>query len=528
MNRWILAALAAWLGMGASACGVPDDEDARAPELADDGKADSVTASDGRLWRFRRDDSGRVVKARIDESDAAAAPARHYDTQAVAMAFVHKNARMLGVAADLGDVRITSIDGGVVDLQQLIAGRPLFGAELRVLIDETGRVSTIYDHAVRGVTATAITPRISAADALARVSPDVIVSTTPELGWALDHMGRPVAVWRIDDGGVRFLIDAQTGDVLDKDDSLRDASAQGTIYEENGFVTPYPTEGDLLDLASDQTLRGPNVIVLASASTTVQGHFDFATGTPGFGQVMAYHHVDHVVRWLGDRGFHPRHRAISVHTRAFRQLNAYFDPRADGIFLGATSAFDAADDADVVVHEFGHSVVHAYAPGLLGKSWSLGDASLHEGYADFLSCIYFDNPLSAAALHLALWKEGDAGDYLQKIGFDSKHPGRACNSSHINPRDVDSDPHVTGMIASGALWDVRSQVGAVTGDKLALSALAHLARSDNDFTDLLEAVLEADRRAGGHHATGIRAAFSRHGVEANTRRSRLGTLPWLP
>ena len=84
------------------------------------------------------------------------------------------------------------------------------------------------------------------------------------------------------------------------------------------------------------------------------------------------------------------------------------------------------------------------------------------------------------------------------------------------------------MIASGALWDVRSQVGAVTGDKLALSALAHLARSDNDFTDLLEAVLEADRRAGGHHATGIRAAFSRHGVEANTRRSRLGTLPWLP
>src|SRR5262249_1172279 len=159
---------------------------------------------------------------------------------------------------------------------------------------------------------------------------------------------------------------------------------------------------------------------LAVASSVVEGHFDFAPGTAGFGQVMVYHHLDHVVRWLAAHGFQPRHRAIPVHTRAMRVLNAYFDPRADAIFLGATSSFDTADDADVFVHEFGHAVVHAYAPGLLGKHWALGDASIHEGYADLLSCIYFDNPLSAAALHLALWHEGDAGGYLQKIGFDSR------------------------------------------------------------------------------------------------------------
>jgi len=335
-------------------------------------------------------------------------------------------------------------------------------------------------------------------------------------------------VWRIDDGGVRFLIDAQSGAMLSRDDSMLEASAQGAIYDENSYMTPYPTEGDLLDLASDQTLHGPNVIVLASASTTVRGQFDFATGTPGFGQVMVYHHLDHVVRWLADRGFTPRHRAIPVHTRAFRMLNAYFDPRADGIFLGATPAFDTADDADVFVHEFGHAVVHAYAPGLLGSKWSLGDASLHEGYADFMSCIYFDNPYTAAALHLALQKEGDAGGYLAKIGFDPRHPGRACNSGHVYPRDSDADPHVTGMIASGSLWDVRAKIGKDAGDKLALQAIAHLAKSDNDFTDLLEAVLEADRRAHGGHATDIKAAFARHGVTPNARKSRMGSLPWMP
>ena len=526
MNRWILAALAAWLGMGVPACGTPDDdEDARTPELTDDGKADSAAATDGNLWHFRRDDSGRVVKARLDES-APVASARRHDVQAVALAFVRKNTRVLGVAADLGDLRVTSAGDGAVDLQQLVDGRPLFGAEIRLLVDDGGRVTTVYDHVIRGVTATAQTPRVSADQAFAAVTD--VAATTPELGWVLDDMGRPLAVWRIDDGAVRFLVDAQSGAVLSRDDSMREASAQGAIYDENSYMTPYPTEGDLLDLASDQTLRGPNVIVLASAGTTVQGQFDFATGTPGFGQVMVYHHLDHVARWLADRGFQPRKRAIPVHTRAFRMLNAYFDPRADGIFLGATPAFDTADDADVFVHEFGHAVVHAYAPGLLGSKWSLGDASLHEGYADFLSCIYFDNPYTAAALHLALQKEGDAGAYLAKIGFDPRHPGRACNSGHVYPRDADADPHVTGMIASSALWDVRAKIGKDAGDKLALRAIAHLAKSDNDFTDLLEAVLEADRRAHGRHAADIKAAFARHGVTPNTRKSRMGSLPWMP
>ena len=527
MNRWILAALAAWLGTGVPACGAPDDEETNAPELADDGKADSATATDGNVWHFRRDDSGRVVKARLDEA-APALAARHHDPRAAALAFVRKNARVLGVTGDLGDVRVTAADTGAVDLQQLIDGRPLFGAELRLLVDESGRVTTVYDHVVRGVTASAQAPRVSADQALAAVANEIVVTATPELGWVLDHAGRPLAAWRIDDGGVRFLIDAQSGAVLSRDDSLRDASAQGAIYDENSYMTPYPTEGDLLDLASDQTLRGPNVIVLASASTTVEGHFDFATGTPGFGQVMVYHHLDHLVRWLAAHGFQPRKRAIPVHTRAFRMLNAYFDPRADGIFLGATPAFDTADDADVFVHEFGHAVVHAYAPGLLGRKWSLGDASLHEGYADFLSCIYFDNPYSAAALHLALLHEGDAGAYLQKIGFDMRHPGRACNSAHVYPRDVDADPHVTGMIASASLWDVRAKIGKDDGDKIALSALAHLAKSDNDMTDLLEAVLEADRRAHGRNGPQILQAFAKHGVMPNTRKSRIGSLPWLP
>ena len=39
--------------------------------------------------------------------------------------------------------------------------------------------------------------------------------------------------------------------------------------------------------------------------------------------------------------------------------------------------------------------------------------------------MYFDNPLSAAALHLALWREGDAGGYPRQeyYGYGAPAPG---------------------------------------------------------------------------------------------------------
>jgi len=78
---------------------------------------------------------------------------------------------------------------------------------------------------------------------------------------------------------------------------------------------------------------------------------------------------------------------------------------------------------------------------------------------------------------------------------------------------------VSGMILCGALWDLRAALlaqrgaaGASLALRLAFAGLDHLGAAGNDFSDVLEGILEADRRQGGAHARAIRAAFAAHGI----------------
>jgi zinc metalloprotease ZmpB len=217
------------------------------------------------------------------------------------------------------------------------------------------------------------------------------------------------------------------------------------------------------------------------------------------------------------------------------ELNAYFDPGRDTIVLGLTRDLDVATDAGVVVHEYGHAVVHAYAPALMGSGApGAQDAAIHEGYADFLACSRFDDPLQGEALHLALYHQGGAESYLRAIDFDPRAPGRHCDARRRWPADASFDPHVTGMILSAALWDLRAAMarqsasGANAATRLAFTALTYLAPSNDDLTDVLESILEADRRARGGHATLIRAAFAAHGVTTGAAVDGGSGLPWLP
>jgi len=232
---------------------------------------------------------------------------------------------------------------------------------------------------------------------------------------------------------------------------------------------------------------------------------------------MAYAHVDALAAYLDALGFPTRRQPIVTTVHAFDELNAYYDPRTGGLYFGHVDGFRVADDADVIHHELGHAVVDVQAPGLIAGNDL--DAAIHEGYADYLACSFAGDP----AMGEAFWKEvetlGEAAA-LAAIGYDPRHPGRRCDPPRGWTGTADADPHLTGMIFSAALWDLRGAArlalggrqGSRAADRLALTALRYLAARRNQPRDVLDAVLQADRQLALGLGDAAVAAFGAHGI----------------
>lgn len=156
--------------------------------------------------------------------------------------------------------------------------------------------------------------------------------------------------------------------------------------------------------------------------------------------------------------------------------------------------------ADVVDHEFGHSVhFHASAVGNFS-------ASLAEGVADFFASTVVE-------------------DHAIGRGFAfTNAPVRdidPANREAIWPRDRVSDSHITGLIIAGALWDLRKTLIADLGPTATVPVIdtvfAGVLQNSADIPGAYLAARTADDDDGNlgngtPHGCAIEAAFGRHGL----------------
>ncbi len=183
--------------------------------------------------------------------------------------------------------------------------------------------------------------------------------------------------------------------------------------------------------------------------------------------------------------------------------NAYSTGDDIHFFRGNTQCENTGRIADVVDHEFGHSVhFHAIIPGA-----GAFNSALSEGLADFFAAtIVGDHALGRGFL---------LNDPLPLRDLDPE--GREA----IWPRDKSADPHLTGLIIGGTLWDLRT---ALITD---LGPAAGLAQTDVIFAGVLQMAPDlpgafmaaqiaddddGDLGNGTPHACAIEAAFGRHGL----------------
>ncbi|MEW6357382.1 MAG: hypothetical protein AB1696_13715 [Planctomycetota bacterium] len=289
----------------------------------------------------------------------------------------------------------------------------------------------------------------------------------------------------------------------------------GRVYLENVVDTPALTTVNLYNLTYTNRLTGSyaRIALNAKTGTTVtranNNYTDIDNTKWELAEVSAYYYVDRFHSYLALMGYGDKwNRPISM-TVNVNEDNAYYHPSTGALEFGMPEGADVshsfATDGDTVLHEYNHAWTdELISVGSLGYGNDVGDLSgaIDEALSDYRAASFFND---------SLLFEPDAPAYWRDV-----------NNTDEYPHDIYvSDEHWTGLILSGAFWDLRTTVGMAVADTLSLAMLPYLEQIGTTgpngleavFNDVYQAVVQADNAIyGGVHVADITTAFNAHGI----------------
>jgi len=179
----------------------------------------------------------------------------------------------------------------------------------------------------------------------------------------------------------------------------------------------------------------------------------------------------------------------------------------------------AAEDAEIIVHELGHLVHFAAAPDASGPwryIWG-------EGNGDLLAALVLE-PRSGGFGDpcVSEWLATYYENVIELFPYEDLLCIRVLENDLRMPDDFFGDltyqwAHENGQFWSGALWDVRLQIGREETLTLFLESLHFMPAKADGFEDLGRTVLLADLGlTGGARESIIRDAFARKGIDLPT------------
>ena len=283
----------------------------------------------------------------------------------------------------------------------------------------------------------------------------------------------------------------------------RDASLRQPGVDEAGIDTDLPCTDcdkqmrtlplkglDAEDLLAGK-LTGPWADVIGPTLPASGGSFTFTRDDPQFETTMAYAHIDRIQRYFQSLGFTPkRERGVNAEPQTMVTLhlesydNSFYQPGNDVMVFG-TGGVDDAEDAEVIVHEYGHAVHDAQVPGW-GNTHEGG--SMGEGFGDFLAAAYYARTSKGFGdVCIADW---DATSY------STKNPPclRRADSKKVYPDDMTrTSLHADGELWSSYLWRLRAKLGKSTVQRsdnvIRLVLTSHeLLTPDATFADAIQAL----------------------------------------
>ena len=486
--------------------------------------------------KARSDRTNVRLQLRPDGSVASASgfATRHYagTKQDAARSFLAEHKDLLGGVApeSLKPLSAKSLRSRTyVRYQQHLAGVPVHGAQLVVQVSADNTVDSFQSR---------LEPKlkmkgewtVDAAAAEARAVVDMNPSGPAQTDRILlvQH-GDAIPVWRVrfrsgdPAGDWEIHVSAIDGSILSRNNLRKGADALGYAFPRN------PSKGDLervtlQNLISDKyllspqtkiytylpALRGqvePNIVV--QGATRADGHFLYGPDDARFSEVQLYWGMETASARFARLGFWGFDEPLAgtvlwqdydaAQKKFVGKDNAFFTPFGfgdrGGMFFYLTSRNgDTSLDTDVIFHEYGHAVINE----LVGPDQGATFGALNEGSADYFSSSFLDDPVMA--------------EYAAKI-FNSRNTYlRRTDNSNRWPHNVVGEVHADGNIWSGALWDIRAQLGPDITDEIAINALAMLSPTAEFFDAASAAITAAEELYGSQAAQIVADAMEARGL----------------
>ena len=228
--------------------------------------------------------------------------------------------------------------------------------------------------------------------------------------------------------------------------------------------------------------------------------FWFDRNNAGFEEVNVYYHLSAFRQYLALLGFDSLalfSLKVDAHGMDGADQSAY-SPLQEILAFGDGNV-DDAEDASVILHEYGHVLCQAAFP--FGNSGQERRA-LEEGICDYLAGSY----LRGSSTYLP-------GRIYRWDGNNEFWPGRSLNSSSIYPTDLSGSLYADGGIFCSALGRLENSIGRNSLHKILLSSLSGLGPGFS-MPAAARLILLADSNLFlGEHSEQIRQHFMESGID---------------
>lgn len=408
----------------------------------------------------------------------------------------HADALAIDDVADLAFAgRADSPIGAHYRYRQTYRGIPVDGGEVQVHQGADGRAVGVSSSYVPGVRVPTVVPAIDAAAALRRAlgalapadrgavgsqgalgAPELLITVqggAARLAWRVT-VPTETRTWQIDVGADDGALLAGPADInryaTGTGQVWRAANAvvalqNNSLRDNNNSATAVPAAA--YQTVTLQGLTGNGFLdgTYASSSLTKRrvssatNSFVYDRSNSGFEETLGYYSIDLAERYIQSLGFtniNNRQQVFSVNGTT--QDNSFYSPSTKKITYG-TGGVDDAEDAEVILHEYGHSIQDNQVPGF-GSGNEAGAQG--EAFGDYFGATV--GAQTSGGFQDACVMEWDA------TAYSSTNPPclRRLDTAKHYPESVVGEVHADGEIWSGALWNIRAAIGATAADKVIL------------------------------------------------------------
>ena len=479
--------------------------------------------------RLRQAAGGAIAIASIPlavAQSAAAAPAPLPEVAARADAPVSELARPTVVTVPGGSL--------VQRFQQRVGGLPVLGAEAVVAAPSEAPAVLVSDSTAPDVQPRDPAPAISRASAVRAAlagTPAKRLRAPAKAKLGIDPAGDRLA-WRVTlpsaepVADYEVTLDARSGRVLRYRDVLQHATGTAAIFNPNPVVEQggYAGLKDRKDkdsplltslritLPLQRITSGKGCLSGTYVDVRVGKHgkkvcepsLDFTSVTRSnnrFEALMAYFHIDATRSYVDSLGLSRPLRAKpqKVFADAIPDDNSFYSSTTRELVLG-TGGVDDGEDADVIVHEYGHSLQDQASPGALRKREG---ATMGEGFGDYVAAMMSNLTTGGSPFDTCIF-DWDGISYsptgtcgrLANRTYDVKKAEHKCRK----------EIHCVGEVWSSTLFALRTALGndpqgRSIMDRDVLEGNFMLTRKSG-FGDGARAIIAADQMlyAGAHAA----------------------------